>query len=80
MGDFDYLFGPISHKYCLWFYILSVIAFVYFVLFIITGLYIGLSTSVKGFKYYIILALGSSFPFFMYFQNRLLYNMCNQSI
>lgn len=81
MGDLDYLFGPISHKYCIYFYILSVVGFVYFAAFLIVGLYIGLFTKpVKGFKYYISFIMGLSIFFFFYFQNRLLYTMCNNSI
>jgi len=75
MGDLDYLFGPINKKYCLYFYILSVIGFIYFVAFLISGVMIGVSKK-KGPEYYFYLFMGASVFFLFYFQNRLWYTMC----
>lgn len=79
MGDLDYLFGPINKKYCLYFYILSIVGFVYFAGFLISGVFIGLSKR-KTFEYYVMLVSGALVFFLFYFQNRLLYTMCSQSL
>ena len=79
MGDLDYLFGPINRKYCIYFYILSVIGFIYFATFIVSGIYIGIAKR-KTIEYYLYLVMGASVFFLFYFQNRLLYTMCNQSL
>lgn len=79
MGDLDYLFGPINKKYCIFFYILSVVGFVYFLGFLITGVYLGVVKR-KPTEYFFMIASGALMFFFFYFQNRLLYTMCSQSL
>ena len=66
------LFSPLSKDYCMYFYILTVIAFVL------------LAMSVCTFVYYVIEGKADIFtgvvsligPFLLYFNNRLLYSMC----
>lgn len=73
------LFGSLSNEYCRYFYYLSVIGFVLLVFITISGLYIGI-TKRKGSDFYfytILIALGY---LIFYFQNRLLYSMCINSI
>lgn len=72
----DKLFGPLSRDYCVWFYFLSVLAFISVLLFLIPAVYRGI-VSKKDIWYYLgVLAV--SFMYGMaYFQNRLLYSMCS---
>jgi len=78
MRDFngsDNLFGPMSKDYCLYFYFLSIVGFIFLMLTVISSLFIGISKRKDGeyfFKMFLI-ALGY---FIFYFQNRLLYSMC----
>lgn len=71
------VFGPLSRKYCDWFFYLSVIAFVFMVITLVTGLY---ACVVKKFKMeYCAAALYSTLMYAaFYFQNRLLYTMCTK--
>ena len=69
------LFGPLDISYCLFFYVLSISnLFVCFCLFIIFILNLKIVKKAKEIFFALILF------FMMYFQNRLLYNMCNQNI
>ena len=72
------IYGPISKKYCLYFYILQVIFIVLFVLALLTT--IGLLLYGKRYDIIITLIYLSILYLVMYLQNRLLYNMCIQSI
>jgi hypothetical protein len=68
----DNLFSPLGKEYCVYFYWLSVIAFI----FLLLVLYNSLRLLLKGkFKvlYFVISLFG---PGLMYFNNRLLYSMC----
>ena len=73
------IFGPLKKEYCIWFYFLSVIGFVLFILLLVSGLFIGL-TRVKGPEYYYFLITGSLVYVIFYFQNRLLYNICSKTL
>lgn len=75
----DSLFGPISKEYCFYFYILSVLGLVFMVLMFLLTLYVGIRKK-EGFAFYlksfsIALVYGV-----MYLQNRLLFNMCSNSL
>jgi len=72
-----YLFGPLSRKYCIWFYWLSVIGFVYLMI-ILIGAIIALVSSKRAMNsVYAFQLLGAlSVYAIFYFQNRLLYTMC----
>ena len=72
------LFGPLSKQYCLYFYILSVLSFV-FLIFVLISLVIGIAKR-KGLEFYTIMILGAGSYTMYYFQNRLLHSMCVGSI
>ena len=68
------LFGPISKKYCAYFYLLQIIFIVLFALALLTIVVL----LVYGKRYDIVITLVylSILYLVMYLQNRLLYNMC----
>ena len=68
----DTLFSPLSKDFCLYFYYLSVVAFVFLVL----AVYNGLALLLKKKLTYLGALLGLVAPFLLYFNNRLLYTMC----
>ncbi len=74
------IFAPIDDRdFCLWFYFLSIIGFIFLFVSIFSGLFIGI-TKKKDFSFFVqmfFLALGYGI---FYFQNRLLYSMCAKSI
>jgi hypothetical protein len=73
-GDLaDQFLGPISKKYCLYFYALMIFFLFVFVISII-GLVYALATK-KGFTAMGALAISLMYGM-AYLQNRLLYNMC----
>ena len=77
-GDLnDYYFGPLSRKYCVWFYWLSVIGFVMLILLLISAT-IFLFTNKRGMNTSLVYSIIQSALFYLvvYFQNRLLYTMC----
>lgn len=66
------LFSPFGREYCLYYYYLTVITFVFFVLSFVSALYLVITKK---------LALSSALyslvmSFLLYFNNRLLYSMC----
>lgn len=70
----DYLFGPIGREYCLYFYFLSVFAFVMFVITLLSIVMLAMKGKTKfsmleGF-------LVTFQPFLLYFVNRIFYSMC----
>ena len=71
------LFGPLGKKYCLWFYILSVIPFIAIVLLVIRALYVAFSK--RGGNVDALLNILPVVLIYLiaYFQNRLLYSMCS---
>lgn len=75
----DTLFGPLSKKYCIWFYILSIVGFVFLLLFIVSALFIGI-TKRKGIEFYLQMLAGAVVYLIFYFQNRLLHSMCTSNV
>ena len=69
------LFGPLSRKYCDWFYWLSVFAFVFMIITIVSGMY-GMLMHKLEMKYLAAIFWSASTYAVFYFQNRLLYTMC----
>ena len=68
----DNLFSPLGKEYCVYFYWLTVIAFI----FLLLALYNSLMALLKGkFKvfYFVMSLIG---PVLLYFNNRLLYSIC----
>lgn len=73
------LFGPIAKDYCLLFYILSVIAAVNLVLFVIGMIFYGTKKKMDA-SFFVIMIIYSGSILLHYLQNRLLYNMCQSSL
>jgi hypothetical protein len=73
------LVGPISNEYCYYFYLLSLIAIFFFAIVFVGIIYTGI-TKKMGASFYVLSLLYSSQFLIVYLQNRLLYNMCVNSI
>ena len=73
------LVGPISEKYCIYFYILSILANFFFAIILVGILYTGV-TKKMGPVFYGLSILYSCQFLLLYLQNRLLYNMCVHSV
>ena len=71
----DYIYGPISQKYCLYFYVLSVVGFLLLLFVLLTTVYAGLTKKHPTTFYLSMIMLAVLYGMF-YLQNRLLYNMC----
>lgn len=73
-------FGPLGKDYCVWFYWLSVISLVLFVISVITIIYTILFEGEKFSTGLLMNLLAISFVYFIpYFENRLLFTMCQNS-
>lgn len=71
----DYLFGPLSKEYCIWFYFLEIWGFIMVILFLIVSIINGIKKR-KSMEYYFYVLVASLTYFVFYFQNRLLHTMC----
>jgi hypothetical protein len=71
----DTLYGPLGKNYCFYFYILSVIGFISLLFVVISALFIGVYKK-KGFDFYVQAFTLAVVYGMVYFQNRLLFNMC----
>jgi hypothetical protein len=81
--DLEGLFSPLSKEYCLWFYYLQIIGFIFLVIILLTSLFIILGADTK--KKEKGKLLGGIFVMIMtygifYFQNRLFYSICTKSL
>ena len=80
------LFGALSKPYCNYFYVLSVIGYIWLIISVITSLYLlylsFTSTSLRKewTKHFYISLVPMAAYFILYFQNRLLYSMCKNSL
>lgn len=78
--NFNSLFDPFqNHDLCLWFYFLSVSGFVLLIFAVISGIVVGLTTKQSGTFFVSTFFMAATYTIF-YFQNRLLYSMCINSI
>jgi hypothetical protein len=73
------IFGNISGEYCVYFYLLSVVGLVFFAISVIGIVYFGVRRS-KGVEFFLPAFLQALAYFFIYFQNRLLFNMCARTL
>ena len=81
--DLEGIFSPLSKEYCLWFYYLQIIGFIFLVIILLTSLFIivGADTKKKekgkllGGMFIMIMTYG-----IFYFQNRLFYSVCKRSL
>lgn len=72
----DTLFAPLGEEYCVFFYYLSIISFIFFSIVVISSTYL-LVTGKEDMKSTFGAILMGSFAYlFVYFQNRLLFSMC----
>jgi hypothetical protein len=74
----DTLFGPLGTQFCLYFYILSAIAFIFMVMSIL-GFILHLFSKKMDMKVVLGVIMVAGTYGIVYMQNRLLYNMCNRS-
>jgi|TARA_Y100000287_G_C14137367_1_gene312951 hypothetical protein len=70
------LFGPLDRKFCDWFFLLSLIGLILLVI-LLAGSVVALFKGKLNFM--VMLPVALSYGIF-YFQNRLLYNMCQTSL
>ena len=73
------IYGILPKDYCLYFYVLSVFGFILMVFTFIVSLVIGISRK-KDFSFYFQAMMGVLAYGLFYFQNRLLYSMCVNSL
>ena len=78
-GVMDNIVGPIGAEYCYYFYILSILAIVFFGIVLVGVVYTGIAKKM-GFSFFFLSILYSMQFLLIYLQNRLLYNMCVRSI
>ena len=71
--------GPIGREYCLYFYIMSIVAIISAALVFIPSVYWGL-THKEGVKYFLMSFANIVLFLLAYLQNRLLYNMCGKTL
>lgn len=75
----DYIYGPISQKYCMYFYILSVVGFILLLIVLLATIYQGF-TKKHPMSFYLSMVMLAILYGMFYLQNRLLYNMCTGSM
>lgn len=81
----DFVYSPLSGKYCDYFYYMAVIMFIVFV-FVFAGAFKNLmnksnTSSFRGLFMGLVGVLAISLPMFLaYFQSRLFYSMCSSSL
>lgn len=75
------LFGPLPKKYCLYFYLLSIIGFAIFLFYALLFLYIIFTASKKiDASFYVMTSYMLINSLLIYFTYRLLYSMCMNSL
>lgn len=74
----DSLYGPLNAKYCIYFYVLSVIGFVLLIIAMLSSLFIGITKQKNGIFYGEMFMICMTYGL-IYFHNRLLFSMCNGS-
>ena len=75
----DFIYGPLSVDYCVYFYFLSMFGFILLGFTLILSLYIGI-TKGKNFEYFLKMGMVCIGYGVFYFQNRLLYHMCSRDM
>jgi hypothetical protein len=77
----EYLYGPLSQEYCLYFYALSVIGFLGLLTVVIYVVYTVLTSSKKlPIGFFMSMLMSVLFYGVFYFQNRLLHSMCARTL
>jgi hypothetical protein len=75
----DYIYGPLPKKYCIWFYFLSIIGFVFFIFALVSYIILAVKKRRDGAFYLQAFSVLAVYGIF-YFQNRLLHGMCIHSL
>jgi len=75
----DFIYGPLSVDYCVYFYFLSMFGFILLGFTLILSLYIGI-TKGKKFEYFLKMGMVCIGYGVFYLQNRLLYHMCSRDM
>ena len=75
----DNLFGPLGKNYCIYFYFLSVFGLIAAIILFISSLIIGI-TKRKDPAFYLQSLMVVFVYALFYFQNRLLFNMCANTL
>jgi len=78
-GFNETLFGPLSKKYCYYYYALALISLIGFVLYLFSGIFMGISQK-KGGMYYLTVFSISLLYGIGYLNGRLLFQMCSHSM
>ena len=79
--DFASIYGPLDKQSCIYFFVLTILFFITFIIIIISGLIFSIKNYKNINKIYIFRGILLLFNAFMaYFVNRLLYNMCIRSL
>ena len=73
----DYLFGPIGKEYCMYFYFLSVFAYILFIMALVSVMMMAMKGKVKNMLNAFIVVFQ---PFLLYFVNRIFYSVCVNSL
>lgn len=73
----DYLFGPLDNEYCLYFYGLSILAYISFLI-IVIGAGVLVVQGKLDYKLAVTMLFTALVYFVSYFQSRLLYSMCSR--
>jgi len=80
-GIMNNVFGSLSKKYCLYFYILAVIGFIIFLIFFFYLFYLLLSVGKKVDSGMYVMTISACISYLLfYFTYRLLYSMCAGSL
>jgi hypothetical protein len=77
--DLEGIFSPLSKEYCIWFYYLQMIGFIFLVVILLLTLYALTSGKPKKDMMFASFMMILTYAVF-YFQNRLLYSMCVKSM
>ena len=74
-----FLFGPLSHNWCLWFYVFTIYFFAALV-FVTLRLIFSLFTNKLSIELFAVYAIIFGMYFVQYIEKRLLHSMCKASI
>lgn len=81
MNNFiEQVFGPLDTRFCDYFFILSVLGFVFLFLLFVSAVSVIISSKRLPDGFFMQLINMALVYFILYFQNRLLFNMCKGSL
>lgn len=80
MSMYNQLFGPLDSDYCMIFFVLMVIAFIYLVLSVLGMITYMFSSKKRDTKLFGLFLTNTILMAFVYFTHRTLYSMCLSSL